>query len=100
MRVQVTRRGGLAGVALAATLDTADLAAPAAERAEAALRDLPWGRPPVDPTGPDRFRYHLSTLEGGAERRVELGESEVPEGLRPLLSLLHDRGRLQPPSAT
>lgn len=95
MRVDVTRRGGLAGVALHAALDTTQLTAADASAAEAALRDLPWDRPPAVPAGADRFRYELATVEGGHERRVELPEGEVPDALRPLLVLLSDQGQLR-----
>ena len=96
MRVRVTRRGGLTGVALHATLDTAELSAVDATRAEAALRNLPWDRFPAEPIGADRFRYELVTAEGGHERHVELGETEIPDTLRPLLELLHDHGQIPP----
>ncbi|MGH3766234.1 MAG: protealysin inhibitor emfourin [Pseudonocardiaceae bacterium] len=95
MRVDVTRRGGFAGVAVHAALDTAQLAAADASRAEAALRDLPWDRPAAAPTGPDRFRYEVVTVEGGHERHLELSETEIPDGLRPLLDLLSDHGQLR-----
>ncbi|MBV8541030.1 MAG: hypothetical protein JO364_13255 [Pseudonocardiales bacterium] len=98
MRVYVTRRGGLAGVALHATLDTAQLSTADATRVEAALQDLPWGRLPAEPTGADRFRYEILIEEGGHERRVELGETEIPDTLRPLLELLPGHGRIRPAS--
>jgi hypothetical protein len=103
MRVYVTRRGGLAGVALHAALDTAQLSAVEATRAEAALRDLPWGRLPAAPGGPapggaDRFRYEVRTAEGGHQRHVELGETEIPDALRPLIELLANQGHLRPAS--
>jgi hypothetical protein len=99
MRVHVTRRGGVAGVALHATFDTAQLAGADATRIEAALRDLPWDRPIQGPTGPDRFRYEVVADVGDHERRVVLGESEIPAALRPLLALLADRGQIRPASA-
>jgi hypothetical protein len=98
MRVDVTRRGGFAGIALHAVLDTAALAPADASRAEAALRDLPWDRPPVEPTGADRFRYEVVTLEGDHARRVELAEDEIPDPLRPLLELLSEQGQIRPAS--
>lgn len=102
MRVYVTRRGGLAGVALHAALDTAQLCAVEATRAEAALRDLPWGRPAAPagaaPAGADRFRYEVRTAEGGHQRHVELGETEIPDALRPLIELLANQGHLRPAS--
>ncbi len=98
MRLQVTRRGGFAGVALHAALDTAQLSAVDATRAEAALRELPWDRLPTEPTGADRFRYELVTVEGDHERHVELGETEIPDTLRPLVELLPDHGQIRPAS--
>lgn len=98
MRVDVTRRGGLAGVALHAALDTDQLAAADAVRAEAALRDLPWDRPRAEPTGADRFRYELVAVEDGRQRHAELGEGEIPDMLRPLLELLNDCGQIRPAS--
>ncbi len=95
MRVDVTRRGGFAGVALHAALDTAQLTAADASRAEAALRELPWDRPRAEPTGADRFRYEVVTVEDGHERHVELSEREIPGALRPLLELLSDQGQLR-----
>jgi hypothetical protein len=98
MRVDVTRRGGLAGVALHAMLDTAQLAATDAGSVEAALRELPWDRPVTGPIEPDRFRYEMVIIEGDHERRLVLGEREVPDALRPLLGLLTDRGQIRPAS--
>jgi hypothetical protein len=98
MRIEVTRRGGFAGVALHAALDTAQLADAEACCAEAALRGLPWGRPPAEPTGADRFRYEVVTVEGGRQRHVELTEGEIPDSLRPLLELLPEYGQVRPAS--
>ena len=98
MRVEVTRRGGVAGVALHAVLDTAQLAVGDASRAEAALRDLPWDRPPGELTGADRFRYEVVTVESGRKRHVELTEGEIPDTLRPLLELLPEYGQIRPAS--
>jgi transposase len=98
MRVDVTRRGGIAGIALHAVLDTAALAPADASRAEAALRDLPWDQPPAEPTGADRFRYEVVTVEDDHARRVELAEGEIPDSLRPLLQLLSEQGQIRPAS--
>ncbi len=98
MRVDVTRRGGVAGVSLPATLDTGQLTETDASRVEAALRALPWGRLSQGSMGPDRFRYEIVTAGDDHERRVVLSESEIPEALRPLLALLADRGQIRPAS--
>ena len=99
MRVDVTRRGGFPGVALHAALDTAQLAPTEAARVGAALRDLPWNRPTPEPVAADRFRYELVTVEGDHERRAVLGESEIPDTLRPLLAMLADQGQIRPASS-
>jgi hypothetical protein len=96
MRVDMTRRGGFMGLALHAALDTAQLAD--ASRVEAALRDLPWDRPATAPIETDRFRYEMVTVERDHERRVVLGESEIPGALRPLLALLAEHGQIRPAS--
>jgi hypothetical protein len=98
MRVDVTRRGGVAGVSLHATLDTRQLTETDAPRVEAALRALPWGRLSQGSMGPDRFRYEIVTAGDDHERRVMLSESEIPEALRPLLALPADRGQIRPAS--
>jgi hypothetical protein len=98
MRVDVTRRGGFAGVALHATIDTAQLAATDAGRVETALRELPWDRPTTRPGQPDRFRYEMVTGEGHHARRVVLEEHEMPDALRPLLALLTNQGQSRPAS--
>jgi hypothetical protein len=98
MRVDVSRRGGFAGIAWHATIDTAQLAAAEADQVEAALRELPWDRPTTAPSGPDRFRYEIVTVEGNQQRRVLLEEREIPAALRPLLALLTDQGQIRPAS--
>lgn len=98
MRVQITRRGGVAGVALHATINTAELSPDDAARAESALRDLPWGRPAPEPPLPDQFRYELASAEKGDDRSIILGEHEIPADLRPVIDLLTQRGQIRPAS--
>lgn len=99
MRVQVTRRGGVAGISLQTTIDTAELPSADAARVESALRSLPWGRPSPKPGLPDRFRYELAIAEEGDDRSTVLGEHELPAALRPLLDLLTQRGEIRPASS-
>lgn len=82
MHVQVVRRGGIAGVVLRGEADIAELAG--AADVEGLLRSLPFGRRPA-PVRPDRFLYEITVTEGGRSRSAQLGESELPEGLRPLV---------------
>lgn len=82
MHVQVVRRGGIAGVVLRGEADIAERAG--AGDVEGLLRSLPFGRRPA-PARPDRFLYEITITEGGRSRSAQLGESELPEGLRPLV---------------
>ena len=86
MRVRIVRRGGFAGVALEAIVDTAELGEPDAASVESQLRSLPWGRSAVAPSHPDQFSYELTTLgEPGAPSAV------LPEDqLSPPLARLFD----------
>jgi hypothetical protein len=94
MQVEVARRGGLAGVALRGTVDTAELPANVADAAEAALKLLQAAPPPARTRHPDSFQYELTVLSAGARSSVVLNETEMPEGLRPLIEAAVARGRL------
>jgi hypothetical protein len=86
MRVEVVRRGGLAGVALRGAVETAELPPETAAPAEAALRQLPFDGPPPTPRHPDSFTYAISvSQDDGSTRTAMLDEAELPEGLRPLV---------------
>jgi hypothetical protein len=71
VRVKVTRRGGLAGLTLAADVDVDDAAARAIEQ-------LTPGSPPY----PDGFEYRFDLPDG---RAVTVPEHELPPDLDPLL---------------
>ncbi|MFN2478671.1 MAG: protealysin inhibitor emfourin [Pseudonocardiaceae bacterium] len=97
MQLRVVRRGGIAGVALEATVDTSELTDVDAARAESELSDLPWDRPAVPARYPDQFSYEVSVA--GDNRTVVLREDEVPADLRPVLALLTQRGTIRPASS-
>jgi hypothetical protein len=86
MEVEVVRRGGLAGMAVRGVVDTAALPPAEAAAAEAALRGLPFDRPPAPPRHPDSFQYQISVEDNGARRSVVLDETELPEALRPVVA--------------
>jgi hypothetical protein len=93
MRVDVARRGGLAGITLRGSMDTAELPAEAAGGAEAALREMRVDQPPSPPGHPDSFQYEITFQhEDGGSRCVVLDESELPEALRPLVDAALARG--------
>jgi hypothetical protein len=74
--VRVTRKGGLAGLTLAADLDTDE---PAVERA---LEQLTSRGQPSGPPHPDGFEYHFE-LPG--RPAVAVPDHELPRELDPLL---------------
>jgi len=94
MRVEIVRRGGLAGIALRGAVDTTELPADVASRAEAALRALPFGQPPPPPRHPDSFQYQI-TLEDGDGRSAVVNESDVSADLRPVIDAARSRGQIQ-----
>jgi hypothetical protein len=96
MRVQVTRRGGLAGVALNAELDTAELPPDCAAAAEAALQSIASDKPAAPPSHPDGFQYEIRYANGAdTARTVTLDEAEITDDLRPLIDLAMSRATLQ-----
>jgi len=92
MHIQVVRRGGIAGVTLRGETDTAELAG-AGRDTEELLRALPSGGPAV-PGRPDRFRYEITVTEAGRSQTAHFNEGELPEGLRPVVKAVLDRGTL------
>jgi hypothetical protein len=87
MRVEVVRRGGLAGIPLRGSIDTADLP-PAAARAASGV--LTASRAASGPPHPDGFQYELS----GRGQSVVLNEREISDDLRPLIDAALAHGTL------
>jgi Emfourin len=86
------RRGGLAGVTVRGTFDTAESVHVPPEEIEHVLRSLPVGRRASVPRHPDSFQYELTVKDG--RRAAVLDESELPATLRPLVDAAVRRGRL------
>jgi hypothetical protein len=96
MRIQITRRGGLAGIPLSAELDTGALQHETAAEVEQAVHELLGrGDQSTTPPHPDAFEYEIAVPGGGASARVS--ESELPPQLRPLLQELVSKGTLGTP---
>jgi hypothetical protein len=95
IRLHLVRRGGLAGIPLQATVDTAELDPAEAEAIHAALdaADLRAlaARPPQAPGMPDAFSYELEVERGAEKHRLVFGEHDVPEPLRQTVELLKAR---------
>lgn len=97
MKVEFARTGGVAGIRLAATLDTERLPAEETDRlrrliAAARFFDLPSSQ--QSPTRvADRFQYRVTVEDGDRVKKVEMDEPSVPETFRPLLDYLTDSAR-------
>ena len=92
MRVSIRRTGGIAGVAMAAELDTAQLPAVQAGRLEAALTGLPWGGPPALPPHPDAFSYEVALPEEPDRGTAVLPESRMEGDLAVLREHVQQAG--------
>lgn len=96
----MTRSGGVAGVQLHGEIDTTTLAADDAAQVEELVDNLGLtglshkrerhGGPP------DRFEYQLVIERDGERHEVTIGESEVPESLRPLIDRMMAEARRRP----
>jgi len=91
VRVQVTRKGGLAGLTLTADLDTKELGGEDAPRVERSLESLLARDEPSGPPRPDGFEYHFALPERGS---VAVPEHEMPEELQPLLEEFARKGKM------
>ena len=80
------RHGGFGGVVLRTTFTSSELSEPEAEAIAAVQQES--ASTPGAPQ-PDRFEYHLDLPTG----RVVLGEEDLPDTLRPLVTRLLERAR-------
>jgi emfourin len=80
------RHGGFGGVVLRTTFTPSELSEPEADAIAAVQQGT---APDLRSPQPDRFEYHLD-LPGG---RVVIGEEDLPEPLRPLVTRLLERAR-------
>ena len=89
MRIEFERRGGFAGAPLRASLDTAALPADEAHQIEQLVEQGNVSglaaKSPEAGAGADQFQYNLTVIQGASQHSVSLGETQVPESLRPLL---------------
>jgi hypothetical protein len=90
------RRGGIAGIALEAEVDTSQLPESDAARVESALSELPWGRHTTAPQHPDQFRYDFVLDD---DRSAVLREDEIPLDLQPVLEQVAKHGNIRPGSS-
>jgi hypothetical protein len=93
MRVQIRRRGGLAGVALRADLDTSELDRETAAHVEGAIARLLNTGGTVPAPQPDAFEYEITVPDRGDS--VLVGEREMPSDLEPLIEKLSKVGHVE-----
>jgi hypothetical protein len=86
----VTRKGGLAGLTLAADLDTKELGEDA-PRVERSLEQLVARDEPSQPPHPDAFEYHFAVPDRDS---VAVPEHELPQDLEPLLDEFAKKGKM------
>lgn len=92
MRVQITRRGGLAGVPLHAELATSDLDDQTAAQVEGVLDRLMDQAPVASPPQPDRFYYEIILPD--RNKSMSVAERDLPPELTPLVEMLSRVGSL------
>ena len=88
MRVRFVRSGGLAGLDLVATVDSADLSGDQQEVVLALLTKDLRGPGVNRPGGADQFSYQLEIQAGDSTVRRQWQEADVHETVRPLLAAL------------
>jgi hypothetical protein len=86
MHVNITRRGGLAGIPLRGDIETSELPPQQARLAEEALHRLSVGSSPTPPSHPDGFQYEIAfSPADGTGRSLVIDESEISDALRPVI---------------
>jgi hypothetical protein len=90
VRVQITRRGGIAGVPLHAELATSDLDDKTAAQVEGVLDRLMDQPPVASPPQPDRFYYEIILPD--RDKSISVAERDLPPGLTPLVEMLSKVG--------
>jgi hypothetical protein len=94
VRLKIRRLGGIAGIALQAQLDTAELPAGEASRLEGAVRALA-GKAPSGPPPPDAFRYEITQPDDPDSASVVIDERDVPPELAGLIELVAESGEIE-----
>jgi hypothetical protein len=85
-RIEFVRSGGFANISVRATVPASEL-----RPEERAGVDALLGREAVSEAvagEPDRFQYEVTVIAGSYRHRVQLGEREIDEPLRPLIECL------------
>jgi len=93
VRIEIKRRGGLAGVTLHAEVTTTDLDRETAAGVEKAIDGLAGSGASSSPSHPDEFSYDIGVPDRGVS--VSVAEHDVPAELRPLTALVSKVGTVE-----
>jgi hypothetical protein len=96
VQVKLVRSGGLAGLDMVATVDSADLPAEQQEVVSMLLTEDLRGAGVSPPGGADQFSYQLEIQHGDSTVRRHWQEPEVHEKVRPLLVALTRQAKPAP----
>jgi hypothetical protein len=92
VRVSLVRTGGFTGLRLTSSVDTDELPAQVRDGALKALDRLVADPPAIPAWGAAQPRYALTVAHPSGSRVIEIVESQIPAGLRPLISELVRQG--------
>ena len=102
-QLSIRRTGGLAGLAMVASVDTHELDEDEAEHLSSALEGLDLDNVtkavPANPHAADSFHYKLHIRRGDTEHSVSFSEREMPPELAPVVRALMDRAEPGPPAS-
>jgi hypothetical protein len=93
VRIQIRRRGGVAGVTLRADLTTSDLDGKTSARVEKAIARLVDTPPTPSAPHPDMFEYEI--ILPARDVSVSVAERDMPDELTPLVEMLSRTGTIE-----
>ncbi len=97
LRISIERTGGVAGITIAATIDTKDLPQDDAQKLRQMVEEADFFNLPSKITSrspqPDRFQYELKAEQNGQQHTVTVSEEVMPAKLRPLVKWLMEAAR-------
>lgn len=94
MHIELARSGGMAGLTVAVSVDTAGLPPETADVVVSALDDVDLAelaarpRPRRAARGADRYQYDLTVERDGNRHALRFAETDVPPELRPVIDAL------------
>jgi hypothetical protein len=98
MRIEFSRSGGITGIRLTLTLDTATLPSEEAGLLEDCVnRSGFFELPEILPSGgADRVQYKLTIERDGTSHSVQMDDGAIPEALSTLIKRLEAASRARP----